>query len=79
MNVTYGISEEIYHLGNSKRISYGIVAYFAPNKDDSASIVASAYDITSDKNKIEELVSLCNRLGLSSVHLADVVEDFLAS
>ena len=78
MNVTYGVTEEIYSLGASSRVSYGIAAYADAEEDDTATIVASVHDITTDKQALDELVSLCNRLDLSTVHLMDVVEDFLA-
>lgn len=79
MNVTYGVIEEIYSLGNVSRISYGIAAYAAPAEDGIATIVASAHDVSANKQALAELVSLCNRLKLSTIHLNDVVEDFLAS
>lgn len=79
MNVTYGVTEEIYSLGASSRVSYGIAAYADAKEDGTATIVASVHDITSDKQALYELVSLCNRSELSIVHLMDVVEDFLAS
>ena len=79
MNVTYGVAKEIYSLGNSSRTSYGIAAYADSEKDGTATIVASVHDVTTDKQALDELVSLCNRLELSTVHLMDVVKDFLAS
>ena len=78
-NVTYGVTEEIYSLGRSSRTSYGIAAYADSEMDGTAAIVASVHDVTSDKQALGELVSLCNRLELSIVHLMDVVEDFLAN
>lgn len=36
-------------------------------------------DISTDRGAVENLVSLCNRLEVSSEHLADIVEDFLAA
>lgn len=39
--------------------------------------VESCRGISSNKSSVQELVSLCNKLGLSPVHLADVVEDFI--
>ena len=78
MNVTYGVAKEIYSLGNSSRTSYGIAAYADAEEDGTATIVASVHDVTSDKQALDELVSLCNRLELSTVHLMDIVEDFLA-
>ena len=78
MNVTYAVAEEKYALGEEKRISYGIVAYANAEQDGTATIVASVRDITSDKKRLKKLVDDCNRLELSTVHLPDVVEDFLS-
>ena len=78
MNVTYAVAGEKYALGEEKRISYGIVAYANAEQDGTATIVASVRDITSDKKRLKKLVDDCNRLELSTVHLLDVVEDFLS-
>ena len=67
--ITYGITEEKYTLGDDSRVSYGIAVY-----DSGISTV-----ISSDREAVEELVRLCNRLELSPIHLNDVAEDFLAS
>lgn len=77
-NVTYGLIEEKYNLGTGSRISYGIAAYADAQTDGSTTVVISVHDITSDKEKLSRLVEDCNKLELSSVHLYDVVEDFLA-
>lgn len=77
MTITYGITEELYSLGEIRRTSYGIAAYADIDEDGIATVVASVHDITSDKHKLAELVRKCNQLGLSVVHLNDVVEDFL--
>lgn len=79
MNVTYGVTEEIYSLGISSRTSYGIAAYADSEENSTATIVASVHDVTADKQSLDELASLCNRLELSTIHLLDVVEDFLAT
>jgi len=76
-NITYAVSEERYTFGNETRTSYGIVAYSNADQDGSKTIVASVRDVTSDKTSITKLVNDCNRLELSTVHLSDVVEDFL--
>ena len=78
MNITYGVTEEIYSLGTSSRTSYGIAAYADSEEDGTASIVASVHDVTADKQALSELVDLCNRLELSTIHLNNAVEDFLA-
>ena len=49
MNVTYGVTEEIYSLGASSRVSYGIAAYAYAEEDCTATIVAPVHDVTSDK------------------------------
>ena len=74
---TYAIVEERYSFGNTSRTSYGIVALSDPDKDGNATIVASVHDITSDKDAIAALIDDCNRLELSTIHLLDVVEDFI--
>lgn len=76
-NITYAVAEERYTLGDEARISYGIVAYSNADKDGSKTIVASVRDVTSDKVGLTKLVNDCNHLGLSTMHLGDVVEDFL--
>ena len=78
MSVTYGVTEEKYSLGTSFRTSYGIAAYADSADGGTATIVTSIHDVTSDKQAIDELVSLCNQLELPAVHLMDVVEDFIA-
>lgn len=79
MNVTYAVVEERHSLGDCFRTSYGIAAYAGFAGDGTAIVVASVHDVTDDKQAIYELVDLCNRLELSVAHLADIVEDFLAS
>ena len=77
MNVTYGLTEEVYSLGAERRVSYRIAAYADAEEDGTATIIASVHDVTTDKQALLELVELCNRLGLSLMYLNDVVEDFL--
>lgn len=77
-NVTYGLTEEIYSLGSTSRTSYGVAVYADSEEVGTAMIVACVRDVTEDKQALAELVSFCNRLELSTVHLMDVVEDFLA-
>ena len=78
IKVIYGIIEERYTLGNESRVSYGISAYSDANENGTATIVSSVHDITSNKESLVRLVDDCNRLKLSTVHLHDVVEDFLS-
>lgn len=78
INVTYAITEEKYTLGNESRISYGIAAYSGAKENGTATIVASVHDVTSNKEDLMNLVDDCNRLKLSTMHLSDIVEDFLS-
>ena len=78
INVIYAVSEEKYALDEECRTSYGIVAYSNADQDGTKIIVASVRDITSDREALARLVNDCNRLKLSTVHLNDVVEDFLS-
>ena len=77
MGITYFVVEEKYAHSNGYRVSYGIAMYSSDKKGKEVSLINSIHDITSDKKKLEKLVSDCNRLQLSSVHIGDVVEDFL--
>ncbi len=77
-NITYGIVKEIYILNQMSRTSYGIVAYSCSEDEGTANIITSVHDVTSDRNSIEKLISLCNSLQLSAIHLDDIVEDFFA-
>ena len=72
----YGIVREEYSLSDTRRVSYGIVCYADPETDGTATIIASARDISSDFDSVSRLVDLCNRHILSPLHLRDVVDDF---
>lgn len=74
MNVTYILCKETYKTKQAERTAYGIAAY----AQDSNTCIAHLHDVSPDKASISALVSLCNHLQLSPVHLDDVVEDFLA-
>ena len=78
MNATFGLVEETYILGSASRISYGIAAFADIKNNGTAIIVEAVRDICNDREKIAALVRRCNDLHLSTVHLHDVVEDFLA-
>ncbi len=78
IDVTYAVTEEKYTLRNESRISYGIAAYLDADPNGTVTIVASVHDITPNKEKLSKLVDDCNRLKLSTVHLSDIVEDFLS-
>ena len=77
--IVYGIVKDTYFLGKSIRVSWGIAAYADSIYDDTAAVVASVHNVTSDRNQIAELVQMCNRLQLSPVQLNDVIEDFISN
>lgn len=77
MNITYGMTEEIYTLNGKSRKSYGIAVYSNAEEDGSATILTAVRDITSERERLEDLVRKCNLLELSPIHLDDVIEDFL--
>lgn len=78
-DITYEMIEETYSFEGNVRCSYGIAAYANADTDGTATIVASVHDITADRQALAELVSLCNRLEISLLHLDNIIEDFLAS
>ena len=78
-NVTYGTVTESYTLGNTSRVSYGIAVYSHAESDGTATVIASVHDVSSEKNKLDDLASLCNLHRLAPEHLCDVIDDFLAS
>jgi hypothetical protein len=78
MEIIYGIVEEKYILNDATRFSYGVVAYSNPETDGTLTIVASARDISADKERISALVKACNDGKLSLIHFNNVIEDFLS-
>ena len=76
--VIYDVVAETYSLGNQLRNAYGIVAYADADEDGTATIVASAHDITNNRCRAEQLADQCNRGNLALCHFDDVIEDFLA-
>ena len=77
-NITYGVSKEIYSYNGITREAYGLVAYADAELDGTATIVASANDLSCDEIKLQELANKCNEIKLELVHFNDIVEDFLA-
>ena len=77
MKVVYGIVEEIYSCEKVTRISYGIAAFAAAPDNTVPAVTVSVHDITSESQELLDFIQLCNDLGLSPIHLNDVVQDFL--
>lgn len=78
-SITYGTVTESHSLGDTARVSYGIAVYSHAESDGTATVIASVHDVSSEKDKIDDLVSLCNLHHLDPVQLCDVIDDFLAS
>ena len=78
VSVKYCVIKEVYSLHNDTSTYYGIAAYSNYRCNGSAVILKSFHCITQNKRKICSLVNRCNKLKLAYIHLADVVDDFLA-
>lgn len=78
-NITYGTVSETYSLGDTSRVSYGIAVYSCAESDGTSTVIASVHDVSAEKGRIDELVSLCYRHHLDPEQLFDVIDDFLAS
>ena len=77
-DITYDIVEERYHLKGATRVAYGVVAYADAAELGTATIVASAHDVTSRRAEMEALVTDINEGRLSLYHFKEIVTDFLA-
>jgi hypothetical protein len=75
--VVYEVVGELQSSGDSNSISYGIAAYIDAATSKPQNAIAYVRDVTPNKTEIEELAQKCNAFGLSPIHLADVIEDFL--
>ena len=71
MPVRYEVVEEnMYSSELGGYVSYGVIG-----RDLSGETVVICSDISSDRVFVAELCEKCNALGLSPLHLADVVYD----
>ena len=77
-HIQYGIIKEEYFVGGGCRTTYGIVAY-EDDKCSAPTVIAAVHDVTVNDQAISDLVSLCDFLKLSSIHIGEVVDDFLVS
>ena len=73
--LTYKLRKDnLFHQDIGNYSSYGIDAV---DKKSGISI-CSILDISLEKEPLEKLIFLCNKLHLDIIHLDDVVEDFLS-
>ena len=56
ISITYGVSTEIYEWKKECRTSYGIVAYADIDEDETATLVASIRDISSDRKAVAKII-----------------------
>ena len=70
--VTYELSEEKIFSKNGVRVSYGIVASVDTDSEDTATIIASVRDLSPIRQKVENLVHMCNQMNLSLIHFDDL-------
>lgn len=77
MSITYGIIEEIYSLNGAVRLSYGLAVYADAALNGTSTVVASAHDVSSDKDRLLKRIRQFNRLQLSLIHWDDILEDLL--
>jgi len=77
MAIRYGMIEEVYEVGNCKRVAYGIAAYADAEEEGSACILHAVRDLSSSRASVEALSERLNREEASIHHLDDIVADFL--
>ena len=75
--VAYEMIGEVHSIGEHTYISYGIAAYVDAETSAAKRVIAHVSDISPNRSALEPLVQRCNALGISPIHLVDVVEDFL--
>ena len=73
--LTYKLRKDnLFHQDIGNYSSYGIDAV-----DKKSGIpIRSILDVSLEKEPLENLIFLCNKLHLNIIHLDDVVEDFLS-
>ena len=79
MNVKYVLIKDMYCYRFKIETSYGIAAFVDEWQQGFKTIVASVHNVSTDGQKVKQLVDKCNEMGLSPVHLDDVVYDMIAA
>lgn len=72
----YILIKSSYSVNGIESATYGIA--LTDISDGYAAIIESMPNLSQDKEQVCRLAELCTELHLSPLHLADVVEDFLA-
>ena len=76
--ITYRMTEDRYLYNGEMRTAYGIAIETGTETDIAMDDISSVEDITADRQRLAELVRLCNLMQLSPIHLEEVIMDFLA-
>ena len=76
MKTKYIMTKNTYFELGNKRVGYGIAAI--TKEHGTETLIEEYHDMSHDRERIKELVKLCNKEGLSLIHLADVAEDFVS-
>ena len=71
----YVLVKTTYYDRNFEHTGYGMAAIEREGRH--IVVLKSASDMSTDREKVEDLIGLCNRYGLELVHFDDIVEDFL--
>ena len=69
--ITYIINETALTVNEKTEISYGISCF------EDGHEIERIKDLSTNHNKVKQLVDTCNKLQLDPVHLNDVAEDFI--
>ncbi len=77
-DLSYEIFAEELREDSVSRTAYGIRLVSARDGGEPCEELLRISDITPLYEKLFDLVSLCNTLKLSPVHIYDVIEDFLS-
>ena len=65
------------HTGQAHSNEYGTYETYGITASRCGNIVCTIEDISLEKNKVEQLIALCNKEQLSPAHLEETVENFL--
>lgn len=76
LDTSYGIIEETYDYGLGVHKTYGIAAYINVAGELGTTVVASAHNLSPDREVVDNLVRLCNGFQLSIIHFQDVIDNF---
>ena len=75
MKIKYIMTKNVYFDGEEARVGYGIAA--VARERGVQTVVEEFRDMSADREKVKSLIKLCNRGGLSLLHLSDVAEDLV--